>query len=154
MAVEKLNFLSNAGGCEPEDDKGELTSCFIEHLGYKPLSAGEALDLTFKHSREKVEEDLKPILNLIRSEAEKGRLSIDIPGSYDIGKRYDGIFEGGKHTVDENNTSIVKISTWWFNRMHLKALEELGYTVERSHPYAEDKKRYIIRWDNDNTEIS
>lgn len=151
MAVEKSTFLSS--NCEPEDVHGELTSCFIEHLGYKPLTAAEARELTFKSSQEKIERQISPILALIRSESERGHLGIYIPGSYSIGKSHAGAFmdDHGYKLTSNGQDPVVNIETWWINTLHVRALTELGYNVERM---GGEMKRYSIKWDNDNTETS
>lgn len=139
MAVEKLNFLSNAGGCEPEDDKGRLTECFLQNLE-APVTARDLYETAFDANREQFKKDIRWIVQLCKETANKGEFQLFLPQK----REFEDIIEGASYVIEweslgaKVSTSTVglratKLNTYLgtdhLTKHHVRLFEESGFKV-------------------------
>lgn len=152
MITENVGFLSR--DCKSEDDKGELTSCFIHNLGNGgPVSADDMYKLAFSHIRERILDELGWLFELIKEAAMESKFDIQLPLSKDeisIGQAESYInmlmYKGKGIIVNRINDKFSVIFTGKYISKYSKyALEELGFVV---HIWdAAGEKRIYISWD-------
>lgn len=134
-------FLFN-GDCEPVDDKGLLTTCFLHNLDDGPVTAADLYKITYDKMKPQLEKDCRWIFEVCREEANKGKFVSTFPYTRIFDKN-DDLCEfikywenkGAEVTTSVNlraTLTTASLGMRTLNKHHVSYLTDMGYSIATS----------------------
>lgn len=134
------DFLSQ--DCQPIDDHGTLTTCFLTNLDEGPVTAADLYKISYHNIKHELEKDCRWIFEVCREEANKGNFKKIFPHVrvFDNNDELCEFIKYWENKGAEVTTSVnlratlttASLGMRKFNKHHMRYLKDMGYTLTTS----------------------